>query len=643
MSAWIRIFIAAAVALACSVSAQAQPPASAFARLPNIEHVSISPGGDRIAYVTNEGASKFIVVMEIGGEVLLAIDANTLRIEGTFWHSEDLVMLRVGDVLSTFGVRGDVDYSVLFTANAETGEVEQMVRRSNRIGFNPDLDRVAGLEAATGRFLMALRDDQRALNLLSIDPITRRQRLRARGTPSTRYWIADATGERYVQFKFLERSDRYEIILHQDGGRRQITEATTPLIDIGVPGFTVDGLALAVTTVNSNPRRTRVLQRLELSTGEISGVLFEDPAYDFGSVRLDPYSGAALGVSIERERRHTIWFDDELERFQTALETAFNGAAVTIVDWSRGRERFIIHAAPADTTPTYFLFDRARMHADPILSVYPELLDATLPARRAVQPVMRDGMRIDAYLTTPRGPGPHPFVVLPHGGPAARDVAGFDDFAHFLASRGFGVIQPNFRGSDGYGAHFERAGHGEWGLGRMQHDLTDTAGWIVEQGLADRNRICIAGASYGGYAALAGAAFTPELYACAVSINAVSDLNAMIDYASDRFGHDSQPARYWRLSMTGSLEGAGRHALLDMRSPSHHADAISIPVLLMHGEDDTVVPQSQSRAMERALRRAGADVRYVPLDGGDHWLTEYPTRLAVFEEMERFLVEQIGG
>ena len=635
--------VAALLIGACLVAAaEARPPASAFARLPHIEHVSISPNGERIAYVTNDEDRKLIAVIEVGGGLLNAVNASHLRVQDTFWHDEDTLLLRVGDVRGLFAVRGDVDYSALFTLDVNTGESRQLVTRGRNIGFNPNASRVAGVERSTGRLLMPLRDDDRRLNLVAVDPDTGGRHILSRGGESTRYWIADATGERHVEFRYLDSAGRYRIILHDGDVRRELARTDAPLIDLFVHGFTTDGAAIAVRTFDREGGGTQKLQRVELRDGQVSATMFQDPVYDFRNARIDPHSGAVIGVTIEREQAETVWFDPELARFQDLLETAFQNAAVHIRDWSRDRARFIVSTKPADAPPSYFLFDRATMNAAPILSAYPELAQTRLAPRRPVRLTMRDGLVIDAYLTAPAGRGPHPFVVLPHGGPSARDTSGFDDFAHFLASRGYGVIQPNFRGSDGYGAAFETAGYGEWGRGTMQHDVTDATQWLITEGLADPARICIAGLSYGGYAALAGAAFTPELYACSISINGVTDLRRFIDYVDDRYGEDSQPARYWRLAMTGELNPDRLSRVLREISPIEHAGAIRIPVLLMHGEDDTVVPRSQSRDMHRALRRAGAEVRYVGLDGGDHWLLEYPTRLAVFQEMERFLAEHIG-
>jgi dipeptidyl aminopeptidase/acylaminoacyl peptidase len=247
-----------------------------------------------------------------------------------------------------------------------------------------------------------------------------------------------------------------------------------------------------------------------------------------------------------------------------------------------------------------------------------------------------DGLEIHAYLTTPRGRPVRdlPLVVLAHGGPASRDESGFDWWAQALASRGYAVLQANFRGSTGYGEAFMEAGYGEWG-GKMQTDLSDGVRHLVEQGVADPRRVCIVGASYGGYAALAGPTLDPGVYRCAVSVAGVSDLRRMIAYAAVRGERrDNEAVRYWSRFMGG--EGPGDRSL-DARSPARLAQRADAPILLIHGRDDTVVPMEQSRAMADALKDAGKPYQLVELAGEDHWLSRAETRQRMLREAIGFL------
>ncbi|MBY0568533.1 MAG: prolyl oligopeptidase family serine peptidase [Hyphomonadaceae bacterium] len=225
-----------------------------------------------------------------------------------------------------------------------------------------------------------------------------------------------------------------------------------------------------------------------------------------------------------------------------------------------------------------------------------------------------------------------------HGGPASRDTLDFDYRAAFLASRGYAVLQPNFRGSSGYGATWERAGWRQWG-GLMQTDVEDGVAALARSGRIDGARVCIVGASYGGYAALAGATLTPDRYRCAISINGVSDLGEMLRVERLETGRDSITSDYWR-----GIIGDGREDRDAIRavSPAFLADRVQAPILLLGSTDDTVVRIDQSRRMNRALVQAGKTVRFVELEGDDHFLSDSTTRIQTLREMEAFLAEHLS-
>jgi len=268
---------------------------------------------------------------------------------------------------------------------------------------------------------------------------------------------------------------------------------------------------------------------------------------------------------------------------------------------------------------------------------YPDLNADLVGEMRAIRYAAGDGMEIPGYLTLPPGvtePRDLPLVVLPHGGPAARDTMGFDWWAQGLASRGYAVLQPNFRGSAGLGDEHLEAGYGEWGL-KMQTDLSDGVRYLAAEGIIDPQRVCIVGASYGGYAALAGPTLDPGVYRCAVSVAGVSDLRTMVQWSAAQAGRrDSPVVRYWNRFM--GAERLGDRSL-DDRSPAFRAAEADAPILLLHGWDDTVVPYDQSRIMAEALERAGRPYELVRLDGEDHWLSREATRQRMLNETVRFL------
>jgi dipeptidyl aminopeptidase/acylaminoacyl peptidase len=224
-------------------------------------------------------------------------------------------------------------------------------------------------------------------------------------------------------------------------------------------------------------------------------------------------------------------------------------------------------------------------------------------------------------------------VVFPHGGPAARDEPGFDWWPQAMASQGYAVLQVNYRGSDGFGDQFREAGYGEWGR-KMQTDLSDGVRYLAAQGTIDPKRVCIVGASYGGYAALAGVTLDPGVYRCAVAVAGISDLHRFVGWS----GKDGDVAvqRYWTRYVGAS---GPNDPLLTALSPVSHVDAVTAPVLLVHGKDDTVVPFNQSQMMADALKKAGKQVDFVILNHEDHWLSRGETRLQMLQATIDFLIK----
>ncbi|EGF90920.1 prolyl oligopeptidase family protein [Asticcacaulis biprosthecium C19] len=221
-------------------------------------------------------------------------------------------------------------------------------------------------------------------------------------------------------------------------------------------------------------------------------------------------------------------------------------------------------------------------------------------------------------------------MVLPHGGPESRDNIDFDWQTQCLASRGYAVLQPNFRGSSGYGEVFVEKGFGEWGR-KLQTDLSDGVRWLAAQGTIDPKRVAILGASYGGYAALAGATLDPDIYRCAVSIAGVSDLKSMTGFELDNSaGKQTRRVRYWKQFM-------GDAKTFDAVPPARQADKAYCPILLIHGTDDTIVPIDQSKRMEKALKAAGKPVEFITYKGQDHWETVGSHRIGMMTSALAFL------
>jgi dipeptidyl aminopeptidase/acylaminoacyl peptidase len=494
-----------------------------------------------------------------------------------------------------------------------------------------------GWERDTGRVLYPKVEVPELERVLyAIDPKNDRQVVVDRGSRFTRDWVVDESGEPVFRIDYTDKTDQYTLLSRLDERWEVVVSETIAIPEMSVYGLNDDGDLI----VRAKPDDTGHFGLYSLSTesGKLDEPVLVPDRLDVGGARLDPYTNRIIGSSIEGV---PVWFDNELAEHQRLLDESFPGESAYIASWSDDRRLFIVLTESGDRAPAVYLYDANEPSVTQIGTIYAGLAGMQLPLRREYDYTARDGTTIPGYLTRPmNASGRTPLVVLPHGGPGSRDYGGFDWIAHFLATRGYTVLQPNFRGSAGFGSDWEEAGFGEWGIGVMQHDITDGVTALIDEELADPERVCIVGASYGGYAALAGAVFTPELYRCAVAIAPVTNLVDMIGFERSRLGGRSSAVSYWRDAMGGGDPG-GLNDRLRAASPAAHAERANAPILLVHGRDDSVVPISQSREMENELLAAGKNVELIELDGEDHWLSVAQTRLATLQAVERFLAEHL--
>jgi dipeptidyl aminopeptidase/acylaminoacyl peptidase len=275
-----------------------------------------------------------------------------------------------------------------------------------------------------------------------------------------------------------------------------------------------------------------------------------------------------------------------------------------------------------------------------LFSTQPKLDDAPLAAMKPVEFAARDGMKINGYLTLPLGAPPRnlPLVLVVHGGPWARDSWGFNPYIQLLANRGYGVLQINFRGSTGFGKKYLHAGDRQWGL-EMQTDLSDGVKWAVDQGIADPKRVAIFGGSYGGYAALAGAAFTPDLYRCAVDECGPSNLFTLLE----SFPPYWEVARSIFFTRVGNPGAPGDKALLTTASPLFSAGKIKIPMLIGQGANDPRVKQAEAEQIADAIAKHRASAVYVLYTDEGHGFVRPENRLDFTARMEKFLADNLGG
>jgi dienelactone hydrolase len=355
--------------------------------------------------------------------------------------------------------------------------------------------------------------------------------------------------------------------------------------------------------------------RIDLEDGEIGGPVFSSDQVDVAAVLLDWRDNSVIGADIVEPLSRRVYLSNQFALLQSELDAKFGAERVIPVDWSLDLERVLVGASLPGQPLVYAFYDRTSETIVPIGSEYSADAQRPFGKLRVVNYVTRDGMAQYGYLTLPRGAlaEPRPVIVVPHGGPAARDTDDFDPLVHFLIANGYAVFQPQFRGSAGFGLDFEEAGERQW-AGSMQTDIYDGLDALGSTGLVDPDRACIVGWSYGGYAALVSATDGSDLFRCTVSIAGVSDVRELVDRDGARAR--GQERLYWA-RVIGDWRSWGQTE--EQISPLFRAGLVERPLLLIHGTDDEVVPYQQSVAFFDASATApGSDIAILPLDGARH-------------------------
>lgn len=480
---------------------------------------------------------------------------------------------------------------------------------------------------------------------MSANPITRVEKLdvytgrrvQVASAPVRRArFLADVAG--HVRFAEGARDDNYSKLYYRDndeGEWRLVNDEAQSGHYESALGFSADGVTAYLQVMQDDGPDAVVAWNTR--TGERRQVQ-RDASVDPYDTVYDRDARTLIGMQYMAGKVQTRLFDETTDtaRIHRALGKAFPDAAVNVTSYTRDGRLALVQVwndrIPGDT----YLFDTQAMTASGIFVRREWFNPANLAAARAVTVKARDGLILHGYLTPPRGTssaGPAPMVVMPHGGPfGIFDRWSFDDDTHLLTEAGYAVLRINFRGSGNYGARFRRAGAREWG-GRMQDDLTDATHWAIEQGIADPSRICIYGASYGGYAALMGAAREPDLYRCAVGYVGVYDLEAM---------HRDE-ARTTRWLRNWANDWVGERDTLDTRSPVLMAERIKAPVFLAAGGQDRIAPIAHSKKMERALRSAGKSVETLYFSSEGHGFYTDGHRREYYTRLLDFLSRHLGG
>ncbi|PTS87978.1 MULTISPECIES: alpha/beta hydrolase family protein [unclassified Caulobacter] len=631
--------LAMLVAAPASHAATEKTPLAAYGGLPNIEQLEISPDGTKLAVVVTNQENRAIVVRgtaeDSKPERVLLFDNHKLR--SVRWAGQDHLLITTSQVVETLRFEGPKrEYLMAFDYNLVTGKQTKLMTKlpgTLSVVLGPPEVRI--IDGAPYALVEGINveDVQGRNSLFRINLETGfTSKIDIGGDVDTDDWQVGPDGTPMGQTLYNEKRQAWTLKVRDEADFNIVERATLPMGSRQIEGLGRDGRSVVVWVDDpANPDQTILREyRADGSKTDVPGsAAFEGLIFAPGDSRLIGgvrQAGDVAAYEFFDPRDQAAW--------QTVLK-AFPGDQVALTSWSDDRRKVVVMVDSPMVGPAYALVDLNTKSARWLGDIYRGLHSDSVSEVRPVRYKAADGLEINGYLTLPKGRDPKnlPLIVFPHGGPEGRDVLGFDWQAQALASRGYAVLQPNFRGSEGYGRAFLEAGFGQWGK-KMQTDLSDGVRDLAAQGIIDPKRVCIVGGSYGGYAALAGATIDTGVYRCAVSIAGPSDLKRFLDYTGSRYDGPNSALRYWLRFM--GADGV-RDPDLATLSPARLADRASIPILLIHGKDDTVVPYDQSQVMAAALKRAGRPVEIVTLDGEDHWLSRGATRLTMLTATVDFL------
>lgn len=618
-----------------------RPTAKELGQVPTFSHLSLSPSGAWFATFVDIRGQRTLLIENLDNKTIapFPVTSEQWRLNWYRWLADQRMLLSVSVPEAVDGTPITVTRLVLVDPTKRTTKI-MFEKDTTRRNFQIQDRIVSLLPNDPDAILVAFNPDNPA------KPQVRRARLnRLRLSKSTvqshlagiRGWFADVSGDVRVAYGFT--ADQRQPILKMKDATGKWHNFPERAADAG---FEVQGLPANnpnIAFVSSEHEHTLgALYEFNITENTFGAKLAFDERSAIASIELNDAGDAINLVNFESELVPTLYLDPWLKRFNKHLSTLLPETTNRLISVSEDRERAIIRSFASDNPPHYYLYQAKLKSISYLNSQYPQLVERALARTKLTSYKARDGLEIPAYVTLPSGQYTNsaknlPFVVLPHGGPHARDFLRFDWLAQLLASQGYGVLQMNFRGSTGYGAEFFKAGSKQWGQA-MQDDVTDGTHWLIEQGLANPKKICIAGGSYGGYAALMGLVKEPQLYQCGISLNGVTDLVSLLSNSSRYIGGRFSTrfiGNLWR-----------DRASLKENSPARQASKIEAPVLLVQGEDDRVVKRRQAIRMQKALKKAGKTFEYIELPEGDHFLSRETNRLEFTRAAVEFLAQHLG-
>ena len=586
----------------------------------------ISPDGTRLAYLAPVNDVLNIWVGTIGQDNFQPVTHDTDRgIRFYFWGSDNKHLLYLQDV-------GGNENWRLYATHLETGEIRDLTPF-------PDVQVqiIAHDKHFPHELLIAMnKDNPQVHDIYHLDLNSGKLTLRAKNPGNIAAWTADTNLK--IRGATAARPDGGMDFFVRDNEnsnwRPLLSWSPEDALTSGPLGFSRDGQFVYLQdSRNVNAGR---LVALSVATQALS-VIAEDPQYDVDDVMINPDTYEIQAVAFTKD--HTEWqILDEAIKLDFDRIGDIHQGDFSIVSRDDADETWII-AFTVDNGPVpYYAYHRKTQEADFLFDNQPDLSQYTLAHMEPVTITARDGLTLHGYLTSPVSEQQSnlPLVVNVHGGPWARDEWGYNPEAQWFANRGYACLQINYRGSTGYGKAFLNAGDREWGR-NMHNDLVDSVNWAIQQGIADPKKVAIYGGSYGGYAALVGATFTPDLFCCAIDIVGPSNLITLIQTIPP----------YWSTFLSTFHKRVGdpatEEAFLKSRSPLFHVDNIKIPMLIAQGANDPRVKQSESEQIVTAMKSKGIQYEYMLFPDEGHGFAKPENRLNFYAAAEKFLAQHLGG
>lgn len=597
----------------------APPSVETFAALPLVRDIKLSPDGASYAAIVTRAGKNELVIAPIASVDATArgttarIDVGERLLVDHAWASNDRLLFRTRALEGVYG--RTVQHIILSSVNRAGRDRIDFHQNHNELGITRlATSLISRIEDEPDHVLAVLDNEPAASNwglprVHRINVTTGARKLVQRNRLGVTQWFADARGDVRLGVKVPTGSQSLDTRIYY---RPEIDRDWVILQDVGY--FDRERLL----PVRFHPDLRNVLL---VTTGELM-----DEAVDSDKPFLfafDLTEKTLLGP-----------FEDAVEvQAMDLFGRAYPGSRIELTSLDDAGRRVVARVSKSTMTPRYVLADLEQGSVGVLALTYRGLDGWPLAPMRRIDYAARDGLNVPAFLTKPlmaKHGERLPLVVLVHGGPWARDYAGFDSLVQLLASRGYAVLQPQYRGSTGFGTAHLEAGYRQWGLA-ISDDITDGVLAMIERGQIDPQRICIAGSSFGGYAAAIALAKTPELYSCGISINGVLDLKALINDA-------------WSMDFFG-INRAVWNDSRDVRrtSPLARAKDIHTPLLLIAGTDDTVVPIKHSRRLAKRLRRLDRPVELLELEGGEHWRSDTAVEITKWSALEAFLAEHLGA